>query len=249
MHKGLVDLVIPVYNEEAVLNKSVSTLSAALDGHVDFPWRIVVVDNGSVDRTREIGEKLTQTCDRYRFLHLSEKGRGRALAAAWTETDAEFSIYMDVDLSTDLSAVPEVVALLRGGADIVTGSRLDPRSHVKRCMKREILSRGYNHLIRLVLRTRSFDDAQCGFKGVRLETVRPLLRIVRNRNWFFDTELLVLGEYASLSVKTLPVTWIEDSDTRVNIPKTVTEDLKGLARLWWTGRSLVRDWQRDKVPT
>jgi glycosyltransferase involved in cell wall biosynthesis len=249
MRKGLVDLVIPVYNEEAVLQKSVSALSGALDGHVDFPWRIVVVDNGSVDGTREIGEKLTQIFDRYQFLHLTEKGRGRALAAAWTETDAEFSIYMDVDLSTDISAVPQVVALLQDGADIVTGSRLDPRSQVKRCIKREILSRGYNHLIRLVLRTRCFDDAQCGFKGVRLETVRPLLRIVRNRNWFFDTELLVLGEYASLSVRTLPVTWVEDSDTRVNIPKTVMEDLKGLARLWWTGRSLVRDWQRDKVPT
>jgi glycosyltransferase involved in cell wall biosynthesis len=248
MAPGLVDLVIPVYNEEAVLERSVATLCESLEGNAEFPWRIVVVNNGSIDRTRQIGERLAESIRGFQFVHLDEKGRGRALAKAWMETDAAYSLYMDVDLSTDLEAVPRAVAVLHEGADIVTGSRLHQNSRISRSLKREILSRGYNRLIRWTLGVRSFDDAQCGFKGVRLDTVRPLLQLIRNRNWFFDTELLVLAEYASLSVKTIPITWDEDADTRVNIPLTVLEDLKGLARLRRTARSLVREWQENREP-
>lgn len=247
MPDGLVDLVIPVYNEEAVLEESVHALASRLDGQVDFPWRIVVVNNGSIDKTREIGERLAATFDWFRFLHLDQKGRGRALSATWMETDAAYSLYMDVDLSTDLSAVTEAMDVLRNGADLVTGSRLDPRSKITRCLKREILSQGYNRLVRWILRTRSFDDAQCGFKGVRIETIRPLLSLVQNQNWFFDTELLAISEYAGLTVKSIPVIWVEDTDTRVNIPKTVYEDLKGLARVRWTGRAAVRTWQETRA--
>ena len=243
MPVGLVDLVIPVYNEAHVLETSVRRLSEAMDGQVGFPWRIVVVDNGSVDGTREIGERLAQDLDRLLFLHLEQKGRGRALMKAWTETDADFSVYTDVDLSTDLKAVFVAADLLSQGADVVTGSRVNPESQVTRSLKREVLSRGYIRCIRWIMGTKGFDDAQCGFKGVRLKSVRPLLPLIQDRNWFFDTELLVLAEYAGLAVCTFPITWTEDPDSRVNIPKTIWEDLKGLARLRWAARSLVKNWE------
>jgi glycosyltransferase involved in cell wall biosynthesis len=246
MPAGLVDLVIPVYNEAHVLEGSVDRLRAAMQASAAFPWRIVIVDNGSTDGTRAVAERLAAGFSDVHLLHLDEKGRGRALLKAWIETEAEHSLYMDVDLSTDLAAVPVVVSLLEDGADVVTGSRLHPEARIRRSLKREVLSRVYNRLIRWVLRTRSFDDAQCGFKGVRLETVRPLLPLIRNRNWFFDTELLVLAEYASLVVKSVPIRWIEDPDSRVNIRKTVVEDLRGLWRLRRTARPLVRDWQRER---
>ena len=188
-----VDLVIPVYNEAVVLEESVRRLAGALDECIDFRWRIVIVDNASVDDTRLIGEELAAKQSYVRFLHLDRKGRGGALRHAWTETDADFSLYMDVDLSTDLEAVSRTVSHLRAGADIVTGSRVHPQSEVKRCLKREILSRGYIRLIKLSMGVRFIDDAQCGFKGIRLERVRPLLPLVKNQNWFFDTELLVLA--------------------------------------------------------
>lgn len=245
MPDGLVDLVIPVYNEQSVLEQSVHALASRMSEQADFPWRIVVVNNGSVDGTREIGERLATQFEWFQFMHLDQKGRGRALSATWMHTDAEFSLYMDVDLSTDLSAVSEAVDVLRNGADLVSGSRLDSRSKITRCLKREVLSQGYSRLVHWVLRTRSFDDAQCGFKGVRISTIRPLLPLVQNQNWFFDTELLVLSEYAGLVVKTIPVAWVEDLDTRVNIPKTVYEDLKGLARLRRTARSIVQQWQQN----
>jgi len=242
--RDLVDLVIPVYNEAKVLARSVRQLAAAMADCRDFPWQIVVVNNGSIDDTRAVGQRLAEQLPYVRLLHLDAKGRGRALRKAWSETRAEFSIYMDVDLSTDLAAVPQAVQLLRGGAHLVTGSRLHPQSSITRCLKREILSRGYNLLIRWVLRTRSFDDAQCGFKGVHIETVRRLLPLVKNQDWFFDTELLVLAEYAGLSIRSLPITWVEDLDTRVNVPMTVWEDLRGLARLRQSARSLVRAWKQ-----
>lgn len=237
---SLVDLVLPVYNEAHVLEGSVARLASAMAGCNDFRWRIVVVNNGSTDDTQAIGRRLGEQLEYVTFLHLDAKGRGGALRKAWSETDAELSIYMDVDLSTELSAVREAVALLGEDAEMVTGSRLHPKSQITRCLKREVLSRIYNRLIRGILRTRTFDDAQCGFKGVRIEAVRKLLPLVRNQEWFFDTELLVLAEYAGLTIRTLPITWAEDSDTRVNIPATIWEDLRGLARLRWTARSLVR---------
>ncbi len=237
---GLVDLVLPVYNEAHVLERSVDRLAASMSATADFPWRIFIADNGSTDGTTELADRLADRLQYVRLLHLSEKGRGRALRMAWTETDAEFSIYMDVDLSTDLAAVTKVVQLLRGGGDLVTGSRLHPDARTTRCLKRDVLSRGYNRLIRWTLGTKTFDDAQCGFKGVRTKTIRKLLPLVKNQHWFFDTELLVLAEYAQMSVHSIPIQWVEDADSRVNVPATIWQDLKGLARLRMTARSLVR---------
>lgn len=240
----LVDLIVPVYNEAHVLERSVRRLAEAMANCRRFRWQIVVVNNGSTDDTRAVGHRLAEQLECVTLLHLDTKGRGRALREAWTRTGAKFSIYMDVDLSTDLTAVPQAVESLRQGADVVTGSRLHARSKITRCLKREILSRGYNALIRCVLRTRSFDDAQCGFKGVRVETIRRLLPLVQDQEWFFDTELLVLAEYAGLTIHNLPITWVEDLDSRVNIPKTIWEDLKGLARLRRSAESLVRAWKQ-----
>lgn len=241
-----IDLVIPVLNEAHELEGSVGRLASAMAQMADLRWRIVIVDNGSTDETAPLGRRLAERFDYVRFLHLDARGRGGALRATWMQTDAPLSLYMDVDLSTGLDAVPRVIELLREGADIVTGSRLHAESQITRSLKREILSRGYNRLIRWTLGTRAFEDAQCGFKGVRLETVRPLLSLVVNDDWFFDTELLVLGEVAGLSIRELPITWIEDPDTRVNIPHTVWEDLQGLWRLRRTARPLVARWRQGR---
>ena len=133
---------------------AVPWIEQCLASVADIP-QTVVVDNGSTDDTAAVGRRLAERLEPVRLLHLDEKGRGRALRRAWSETDAEFSIYMDVDLSTDLNAVAETVALLRQGADLVTGTRLHRNSTITRCLKREVLSRGYNRLIRWLLHTRA----------------------------------------------------------------------------------------------
>ena len=226
-----VDAVIPVYNEAHVLAQSVATLSTFLEQHLPYDWRIVIADNASTDATLDVAKRIGDENRRVNVLHLDLKGRGRALKAAWLGTEADVLSYMDVDLSTDIRAYPALIrAIAEEGYDVATGSRLLPGSRIKRSPKREVLSRGYNLLIRAAFRTR-FSDAQCGFKAISQRAARHLLPRIENNEWFFDTELLILAERNGYRVKDIPVRWLEDLDTRVNIRRTVMEDLQGLWRL------------------
>ena len=227
-----VDVVLPVYNEETDLPRAVDRLRASLAEHLPVTWRIVVTDNGSTDGTLAIAEGLSRDHPDVRVLHLPEKGRGRALKRAWLESDAPVVSYMDVDLSTDLACFPPLVAAITDeGYDVAIGSRLARGARVsQRSPKREVLSRGYVALIRALFWTR-FTDAQCGFKALSREAARRLLSRVRDDFFFFDTELLITAEKRGMRIKEVPVVWVDDPDSRVNIPRTVAQDLRGLMRL------------------
>ncbi|HWC83106.1 MAG TPA: bifunctional glycosyltransferase family 2/GtrA family protein [Pseudonocardiaceae bacterium] len=226
-----VDIVVPVYNEERALPGCVRVLSEYLRERFPFDWTITIVDNASVDATPSVARELAERNDRVRSLRLEHKGRGLALRTAWTGSDADVVVYMDVDLSTGLDALlPLVASLVDGHSDVAIGSRLAAGARTVRGPKRELISRGYNALIRLTHGAR-FSDAQCGFKAARTEVIRPLLSRVRDDSWFFDTELLLLAEHNGLRVHEVPVDWVEDTDTRVRIGATVREDLGGLLRV------------------
>ena len=226
-----IDIVIPVYNEQAVLERSVRRLHRYLAGEFPFSWRIVIADNASTDDTALIARRLSSELPRVEHRRLEAKGRGRALRAAWSASRARVVAYMDVDLSTDLRALlPLVAPLLSGHSDVAIGSRLSRGARVVRGPKRELISRGYNVILRTALRAR-FSDAQCGFKAVRADAVRKLLPEVRDEGWFFDTELLVLAQRRGLRIHEVPVDWIDDPDSRVDIVRTAWTDLKGVARL------------------
>jgi glycosyltransferase involved in cell wall biosynthesis len=230
-----VDVVIPVYNEERDLAQNVHRLHAYLRDEFPFAARITIADNASTDGTWSVAMRLAAELPNVRPLHLNEKGRGRALAAAWLTSDARVVAYMDVDLSTNLSALlPLVAPVLSGHSDVSIGSRLARGARVARGIKRELISRAYNLLLRLSLGVR-FRDAQCGFKALRADVARRLLPKVQNRNWFFDTELLVVAERAGLRIHELEVDWTDDPDSRVDIVATAMEDLRGIWRLA-TGR-------------
>jgi glycosyltransferase involved in cell wall biosynthesis len=226
------DVVIPTLNEAHVLESSVQKLRGFLgDSMGRYAWKVVVADNGSSDGTGEIAQRLAREHPDVGAVLLSERGRGRALRKAWTESDADIVSYMDVDLSTELAALPKVVdAIAHDGFEVATGSRLMRGARIKRSAKRELISRSYNLMIRLLLRTR-FSDAQCGFKAVSRRVVREIVPLIEDQGWFFDTELLVLAERLGYPVKDVPVLWIEDNDSRVKIVKTATDDIKGLLRL------------------
>jgi glycosyltransferase involved in cell wall biosynthesis len=228
-----VDVVIPVLNEAHVLEKSVTTVQQFLGEHLADRWRVVIVDNGSTDGTQEVARRLSESASTVAFYHLSERGRGRALRYAWTQSGADVLCYMDVDLSTDLAALPHLVAAIRDeGYDVATGSRLMKTSVTVRSFKREVISRLYNLFVKIVLRT-SFSDAQCGFKAMSRRAVDRIIPQVKDQSWFFDTELLVLAEKQGYRIKDLPVVWIEDDDSRVKIVKTAWDDIKGVMRLRW----------------
>jgi glycosyltransferase involved in cell wall biosynthesis len=226
-----VDIVVPVYNEAAVLETSIRRLHDFVAGSLPFTWRIVIADNASVDDTWAIAERLTRELDGVDALRLHQKGRGRALRAAWSASHAEVLCYMDVDLSTDLRALlPLIAGLVSGHSDVAIGTRLAPGSRIVRSRKRELISRTYNRLLHVVLRAR-FTDAQCGFKAIRADVARRLLPQVADDGWFFDTELLIAAQRQGLRIHEVAVDWIEDPDSRVDIVSTVRSDLKGVLRL------------------
>lgn len=228
----MIDLVIPVYNEEHALSDSVGKVHEFLSTGFPYPWRIIIADNASTDTTLQVAGRLAGEYERVSVAHIPQKGRGRALRAVWLESDAEVVSYMDVDLSTDISSYPALIeAIVKDGWDLATGTRLSNGSQTRRSVKRETLSRGYNLMIKAVFGTQ-FGDAQCGFKALSRRSVRELVPLVQDNEWFFDTELLILAEKKGYRVKDIPVRWVEDPDSRVKLARTVAQDLKGLWRLW-----------------
>ena len=234
----LVDIVIPVLNEENALPRCVVSLRQFLEEHSPYGFRIVIADNGSTDQTPDIAESLSQEHSEVSWTRLEIRGRGRALRKAWLESNADILTYMDVDLSTGLNAFPALVrAIGEEGFDLAIGSRLMKESVVKkRSFKREVTSRSYNLIIKAVFFTR-FSDAQCGFKAISRKAAQFLVPRVKDQGWFFDSELLILAEKGGFRIKDVPVEWVDDPDSRVRVIKTATDDLKGLLRLRLGGLS------------
>ena len=227
----VLDVVVPVYNEQAALADSVYRLHRHLRDQFPFPARITIADNASVDDTPRIADELAAELDDVRVVRLEQKGRGRALHAVWSTSDAPVLAYMDVDLSTDLAALAPLVApLISGHSDLAIGTRLGRGARVVRGPKREIISRCYNLILKSTLAA-GFSDAQCGFKAIRADVAQRLLPHVADTGWFFDTELLVLAERSGLRIHEVPVDWVDDPDSRVDIVATAAADLKGIARL------------------
>jgi len=226
-----VDIVVPVRNEEHDLAPSIRRLVGYLRDGFPFSARVTIADNGSSDATWAIATRLAGELPEVRAVHMDQPGRGRALRAIWSQSDAEVLAYMDVDLSTDLNALlPLVAPLLSGHSDLAIGTRLARGSRVIRGPKRELISRGYNLLLRTLMGA-GFSDAQCGFKAIRRDQAGVLLPLTQDTGWFFDTELLVLAERAGLRIHEIPVDWVDDLDSRVDIVATAVADLRGMARL------------------
>jgi putative flippase GtrA len=230
-HGQVVEIVVPVHNEQQVLEASIERLHRYLVVSFPFAFRIVIADNASTDGTWLLAKRLAERHPDVRAVHLAEAGRGRALRQVWTASDADVVAYMDVDLSTGLEALlPLVAPLLSGHSDLAIGTRLANGAAVVRGPKRELVSRCYNLLLRTTMRAR-FTDAQCGFKAGRTEVVQALLPVVEDQAWFFDTELLLAAQRSGLRIHEVPVDWVEDTDSRVDVLRTALDDLRGMARV------------------
>ncbi|MFB0616464.1 glycosyltransferase [Streptomyces sp. AGS-58] len=232
----VLDVVIPVHNEEKDLQPCVRRLHEHLTRTFPYAFRITIADNASTDRTPLVAARLAADIPEVGTFRLELKGRGRALRTVWSASPAPVLAYMDVDLSTDLNALlPLVAPLISGHSDLAIGSRLARDSRVVRGPKREFISRAYNLILRGSLQAR-FSDAQCGFKAIRREVAQVLLPLVEDTGWFFDTEMLVLAERAGLRIHEVPVDWVDDPDSTVHIVRTAIDDLRGV---WRVGRALA----------
>ncbi len=231
IEKPLVEVVVPVLNEEKTLKANIEKLHDFLRKQNGLHFRITIADNGSTDKTQAIANELSEKYAAIRVVRLTEKGRGRALKQVWMESNADILSYMDVDLSTSLEDfIPMIQPLINGEAGVAIGSRLSKNSRTTRGFKRDFISKSYNKIIKIYMGTK-FSDAQCGFKAIRKDVSEKLLPKVTDTQWFFDTELLIKAEKSGIKIHEQPVTWVEDTDSRVKIVKTVTEDLQGLMRV------------------
>nr|WP_090344590.1 glycosyltransferase [Mycolicibacterium malmesburyense] len=240
----VVDIVVPVYNEQTALEGSIRRLHRYVTEALPYTARITIADNASVDDTPRIAAQLAAELVDVRVVRLEQKGRGRALHTVWSASDSPVLAYMDVDLSTDLAALEPLLApLVSGHSDLAIGTRLARGARVVRGAKREVISRCYNMILRSTLAAK-FSDAQCGFKAIRGDIAARLLPHVVDTGWFFDTELLIIAERSGLRIHEVPVDWVDDPDSRVDIVATATADLKGIARLargFATGAIPVRE--------
>ena len=247
--KKTLDVVIPVLNEARALADSVNVLAAFLSNNLnDYEWAVVVADNGSTDATPSICQSLSEQDSRVKHVRLEQRGRGRALKRAWAESNADVVAYMDVDLSTDLSVLPQTIAAVDGeGYDIAVGSRLKRGAQViGRSFKRELISRSYSLIFRAMFLA-GFQDAQCGFKALSRRAADEVAPLVVDNGWFFDTEMLLIAEKNGYRIKEIPVKWTDDPDSRVKIISTAWEDIKGLLRLRFGGlRQASREITRNR---
>lgn len=222
-------VTLPVYNEQEQLESStLKVLDVCKRNYKDF--EILIADNASTDATLDIAKKLAKRYKQVKYIHLPQKGRGRALKAAWQSTDADIMCYMDIDLSTDLKHLKQLTDAIEQGYDIAFGSRHMKESELERSFKRDVLSKGYNFLLKLFLSV-DFKDAQCGFKAINKKVAVELLPKIADNEWFFDTELLVKGQRFGYKLKEIPVKWTEDKGSTVKIWKTVSNYMKNIFRL------------------
>jgi len=236
-------IVIPIFNEEKELEGSIDKLHSYLTKNFDsYIWNITIADNASTDNSLKIARRLSNNKKGVNFIHLKQKGRGLAVKKAWQSKGTDIMAYMDVDLSTELKFFKPLIDSLIKGYDIAIGNRLMNSSTVKdRPLKREILSRVYNVLIRIIFRVK-FTDAQCGFKAVRREVVKKLIPHIRDNAWFFDSEMLIVGEKVGYRIYQQAVHWKDNPGSTVRVLKTVFGDLTGLWRLFW-----MRPWIKIKL--
>ena len=228
--KPTVTIVIPVYNEEADLPHCIDTLSEFVTENQTYEWNILIADNASIDNTRQVSESLCRDHVLVDYFYVPQKGRGRALRLAWLRSTSDILCYMDVDLSTDLLHLPEIIDAVSGEYDIAVGSRLSKKSQVKRSVRREIISQSYNLIIKTLFFTK-FPDAQCGFKAITNRAAQQIVPLIKNNYWFFDTELLLIAAKRGFRIRSVPVKWDEDPSSSVRVLSTAWEDIKGLLRL------------------
>jgi glycosyltransferase involved in cell wall biosynthesis len=228
----MISIVIPAYNEEENLEKSIRIVENFLkNNRLDDEFKIIIADNASTDKTKEISKKLCNEFDNLVYFYVFEQGKGNAVISAWQNFPANINIFMDADLATDLSALPNLVKEVRGGANMAVGSRREKHSVVSRTFKRKIISLGLNFLLKLVLRTTIMDTA-CGFKGIDEQVLEKIVPQIKNKTWFFDTEMLILGERLGYKIKEIPIVWEEaDRESRVKISQTIKDYLKEIWRL------------------
>lgn len=209
-----ISIVIPAYNEELKLERSMILLTREMD-RLGCDYEIIISEDGSTDRTAAIARNLRS--DRVRSIHSeSRNGKGNAIRTASLEAEGDFVIFMDADLASNPKGIKDLICELDNGSAMVIGSRYVAGSSTRRHPVRLIASKGFNWLVRVLLGSK-IKDHQCGFKAFRKDKVLPVIKEIESTDWFWDTELLVRLQRQGLSAKEVPIEWDEKGDSKFRL--------------------------------
>lgn len=227
----MIVIVLPVYNEELILEANVLKLLSFCDARLNDKFKIIISENGSTDKTKEIGEWLAESCEKIEYLSTQKRGKGEAVIQAWQNFKSDIYVYMDADLSTDLGALVSLIYGVQKGFDVAIGSRFIAESKVERGLFRKLFSFGLRFIMKILFNLK-VEDTACGFKAVNQAVVDNILSKIENRTWFFDTEMLILSNKYGLKVKEIPVKWNEaERKSKVGIFSVIVDYLKNIFRL------------------
>lgn len=231
-----ISIVIPVYNEEAIMNQTMKTLRDFCQKNLrDYDWRIVIADNNSTDDTAKIAKEMEkESAGKIFYKFIAQKGKGLAIKKSWESFESDIYIFMDADLATDLSAMPILIKEIENGNDIVIGSRFAKGSSAKRSIIRKVTSKIFSLITRSMFGLK-IKDYPCGFKGANKNVIKNILPQVKNDQFFFDTELVIRSAASGIKIKEIPVIWQDrdrnKSKSNVNIIKVTKEYLRELKKL------------------
>ena len=227
-------IAVPTYNEELILADNVLKLTTFCKNNLDIDWQVVIADNNSTDKTAEIGKELAQKFSEVDYLFIRQQGKGIAIKTAWQSFVADIYCFLDADLATDLSALPNLINKIKSGSDVVIGSRFHKDSKVSRTLLRKIFSNGYRLVLKVIIKTK-INDAPCGFKAINSKVKEQVLPKVQNQEWFFDSELIILAEKAGFKISEIPVAWqdlrVNDNKSKVNVLSVSSAYFKQLLSL------------------
>ena len=227
----MITIVLPVYNEELVLKTNAIKAFDFCHRNLKDGWQIVISDNGSDDQTGRIGSELAEQYNKIKYLRIEKKGKGYGVISAWQAFSGEIYVYMDIDLSTDLKHLPELINEIKNGNDIAAGSRFIDRARVERSWDRTIISYGLRIILKLLFKL-TVKDAPCGFKAINQRAMEKIVPMIQNKTWFFDTEMLILGQRAGMKIKEIPVNWREvvtrERESKVGILTVMMEYIKNI---------------------
>lgn len=213
-----INITIPCYNEEKILKENAIILFNFLNKNIiEDQWQIIIADNNSTDNTEEIAKELEDRFKQIKYFFIPQKGKGLAIQSGWKNFDADIYIFMDADLAVDLEALPKLISAIKEEHyDIAIGSRFHKQSVVKRSIARKIISRIYK-AIKKIITNSDIMDLPCGFKAVNKEIITKVLPQIKNSDWFFDSEFVILSESYGYKIKEIPVKW---KDIRENGDKS-----------------------------
>lgn len=244
-----IEITIPVLNEEETLLENVRKTLSFLETSIIDEYSIVIADNGSTDKTRELGKKLANENIEVSYLNVGEKGVGRALKASWKDSNADIVGYMDLDLATDLNHLEEVYEVFKGEENIgvINGSRLHKNSVVKnRKFIREVTSRSFNLIAKFLLGYK-ISDGMCGFKFFRSDIAKELIKTgIETNGWIFSTEMLAKASWKKINIKEIAVKWEDDGSSKVKIISLSKEYFKHLIKLNQEKNKWVRDFGEEE---